>query len=772
MFVSPGAHFAPPAMRAAKTAPGRRAQIAVTIASIGCLLASHVGFAAEPAVVTSPFGVLYAPHNEAVIDAGKARNQNARIPDPAGPPPAARTRVQIGNGKSYNPPPRKRASSKSAASATHTIRLTDVTVSEAAAVILGDIGGFNYTLDPKIDGRVTIQTTQPVTKTGALALFDASLRNLGAATVKSGSIVRIVTADQATAGAELSAETRSEPEVGGAVKIIPLKYVSAAEMKRLIEPVASYGGVVRIDTTRNALLVAGSADEIASIRSAVAVFDVNILKGMSFALVPLRAMEPEDAADNLVKVFGTASEGAMQGMIQAIPNKRLRAVLIISRSPEYLNNARAWLEGLDERGAGSRKELQTVVLRNRQARDLVEVLNAMFASETSARDGRASRLDRSQQEVSGAPGFTQSDALASGGFTVGSSAGAGGLAPLAPARGAFNDRALEGTRDDPNTYRAVGIGTGLDGEARMKIVADPAQNALLILASVDDYKRVERVIRTLDVLPNQVLIEATIAEVTLNDELRFGVRWFFQNQKGSRSGTFSNLVSGAASSAFPGFSFVAKVASNQITLNALNDVTRVNVLASPSLMVLDKRTAVLQIGDQVPITTQAQQSISVPGAPIINSISYKDTGVVLSVTPRISEGGKVLLDIEQEVSTVARTTSSNIDSPTFGRRKVKTTVVVGNGESITLGGLIQDRVIESHGQVPILGDIPIIGNAFKEKQHTIEKTELVIMLTPRVVRDLGEAAAVTEEYRSRVRAFAPKRDPGKTILQNVKRTVQ
>ncbi|MDB5641903.1 MAG: type secretion system protein GspD, partial [Hyphomicrobiales bacterium] len=271
---------------------------------------------------------------------------------------------------------------------------------------------------------------------------------------------------------------------------------------------------------------------------------------------------------------------------------------------------------------------------------------------------------------------------------------------------------------------------------------------------------------------NQVLIEATIAEVTLNDDLKFGVRWFFQNQKGSRTGTFSNLLNGAVGSSFPGFSFVAKAASNQVTINALNDVTRVNVLASPSLMVLDKRTAVLQIGDQVPITTQAQQSIAVPGAPIINSISYKDTGVVLSVTPRISEAGKVLLDIEQEVSTVARTTSSNIDSPTFGRRKVKTTVVVGNGESITLGGLIQDRVTLTNGQVPILGDIPIIGNAFKEKQHTIEKTELVIMLTPRVVRDLGEAAAVTDEYRARVRSFAPTKDPGKIILQNVKRTLR
>jgi general secretion pathway protein D len=312
----------------------------------------------------------------------------------------------------------------------------------------------------------------------------------------------------------------------------------------------------------------------------------------------------------------------------------------------------------------------------------------------------------------------------------------------------------------------------VDGEPAIKVVADPSQNALLIMASESDYRRVEQVLASLDMVPNQVLIEATIAEVTLNDDLKFGVRWFFQNKSGNRSGTFSDLLTGAVGSAFPGFSFVAKAAGGQVTLNALNEVGRVNVLASPSLMVLDKKTATLQIGDQVPITTQSAQSVLTPGAPIVNSVAYKDTGVILAITPRINESGRVLLDIEQEVSTVSRTSTSNIDSPTFGRRKVRTTVVVNDGEAITLGGLIQDRSTVTDSQVPVLGDIPIIGNAFKDKQNTIEKTELVIMLTPRVVRDLNEAAAVTDEYRRRVQSFTPSRDPMRKMLRNVKRTIE
>jgi general secretion pathway protein D len=320
---------------------------------------------------------------------------------------------------------------------------------------------------------------------------------------------------------------------------------------------------------------------------------------------------------------------------------------------------------------------------------------------------------------------------------------------------------------------AMCVGAGSGGEPRIKVVADPSQNSLLILASASDYKRVERVLANLDVIPNQVLIEATIAEVTLSDDLQFGVRWFFQNKTGNRSGGFSDLISGAVGSAFPGFSFVAKAAGGQITLNALNAVGHVNVLASPSLMVLDKKTATLQIGDQVPIKVQSAESVTAPDAPVVNSISYKDTGVILSITPRINESGRVLLDIEQEVSNVLKTTSSGIDSPSFSRRRVKTTVVVSNGESITLGGLIQDRHSQIDSQVPVLGDIPIFGNAFKDKQNIVEKTELIIMLTPRVVRDLNEAQAVTDEYRRKIELFAPRpKGPGKKILHNVRRVVE
>jgi general secretion pathway protein D len=569
-------------------------------------------------------------------------------------------------------------------------------------------------------------------------------------------------------GARIGRETGEA--IGNGVRVVPMRFIAAAEMGRILEPLAPFGGVVRVDASRNALILSGTEQEIAAMEDTISVFDVNHMRGMSFATVPMRGAEPEAVVEDLNKIFGVNAEGPMSGMVQFVPNNRLRSMLIISKQPEYIPEAQRWVRRLDEQGAGEQRLFHTYPLRNRQAGEMVQILTAMFASETvpgeapaiarangTSPDGTAPAVPASLAGAPGANGDMFSNAFS----------------PARPRGAEIFDAVPLGAAVGPMDGGSAGIGAGARGEPRIKIVADPSQNALLILASVADFKRVERVVKTMDVIPNQVLIEATIAEVTLNDDMRFGVRYFLQNKAGNRSVALSDLLSGAVGSAFPGFSFVAKMAGGQVTLNALNQIGRVNVLASPSLMVLDRKTATLQIGDQVPVTTQSAQSVLTPGAPVVNSVAYRDTGVILNITPRINESGRVLLDIEQEVSNVQPTTSSGIDSPTFGRRRVKTTVVVNNGEGITLGGLIQDRTQRIDTQVPVLGDIPIIGNAFKDKQNLIEKTELVIMLTPRVVRDLDEAQAVTEEYRRKIDNFAPApRKPGRKLLHNVKRVAE
>jgi general secretion pathway protein D len=255
------------------------------------------------------------------------------------------------------------------------------------------------------------------------------------------------------------------------------------------------------------------------------------------------------------------------------------------------------------------------------------------------------------------------------------------------------------------------------------------------------------VIQNLDVVPSQVLIEAVIAEVDLNDDLQYGVQWALQNKQGTPTASFSNAVTGGLAAAFPGFNYALSAGSVAATLSALNSLTHVNVISTPSLMVLDNRTAKLQVGDQVPITTQSATSTVTASTAIVNSITMQDTGVILSVTPRINESGRVQLEIEQEVSSVVPTTSSSINSPTIQQRRVKTSVVVNDGEVVTLGGMIQETASKTSTQIPVLGSIPGLGALFSNKDNTVQKTELIILITPRIVRDGSENRQVTEEYR-------------------------
>jgi general secretion pathway protein D len=308
-------------------------------------------------------------------------------------------------------------------------------------------------------------------------------------------------------------------------------------------------------------------------------------------------------------------------------------------------------------------------------------------------------------------------------------------------------------------------------EPRIRLALDEGKNAILIQASPADYRRVVRVLNSLDVMPTQVLIEVTIAEVTLNDELKFGVRWYLQNHGSSY--TFTDALSGSVNSVFPGFSYALALTNVTATINALNQVTDVNVISSPSLTVMDHKTAVLQIGDEVPISTGTAVSTIAAGAPIVSAISYKDTGVILAMTPRINASGRILLDLEQEVSTVVPTTSSGIDSPTIRQRRIRTSVVVNNGEALALGGLIQNNQTLSRTQIPVIGDIPVIGNAFKGKDNQLNRTELIIVITPHLMRSVNEARLVTDDFRRELATFSvPPLRPTTDIPRALRRTVE
>lgn len=582
------------------------------------------------------------------------------------------------------------------------LNLIDAPIAAAAKNVLGDILGLNYTLDSRIGGSITLQTTNAVSKSTLIDIFEATLVANGATIVQSGGTYQIVPIGEALA----STPTVSVPSVapggpGIRVQVIELRFVSAEEMRNILSPISREGSILRVDTARNYIMIAGTSADLSAMREAISVFDVDWMRGMSVALHPLETSKPTEVAKELETIFGT-NDGPGAKIIRFVPNERLRSVLVITSRPQYLQRAASWIKQLDRLADTNEERLFVYEIQNRPADELAAVLQSVL-----------------------------------------SSGGSGG-----PSDSVSPDLQATEITSSEDQQPAIPVASGTSSGSAFTVVADAENNALLISTTAREYERVERILQQLDVLPTQVLLEAVIAEVSLTDELKFGVRWFLEN--GNFSIRFTDLASSLVTPSFPGLGATYNAGDIIFTLNALSSVTDVKVISSPNLMALNNQKAVLQIGDQVPIVTQTSTGVENPNAPVINRIELKDTGVILSMTPRVNSSGRVLLDIEQEVSNVTRTTSSGIDSPTIQQRKVATRVVVNDGEALALGGLIQERKTNARGQVPILGELPVIGNAFKNKTDTINRTELIIFIRPRIVRNVREARSVTDEFRRKL----------------------
>lgn len=613
------------------------------------------------------------------------------------------------------------------------LNLVNAPVAQAAKAVLGGALHVNYVVDPRVQGTVTLQTSKPVSQDALSDILESALAVNGAGIVKRAGTYQIMPLSETLSSTPaVSVPSVSPSGPGVKVQVIQLQFIAADEMKTILEPITRQGSVLRVDSTRNLITVAGNNADLEAIREAVSVFDVDWMRGMSVALHPLKASKPEAVATELDSIFGT-KDGPGAKVIQFIPNNRLNCVLVITSRPAYLARAATWIAKLDKLAETNEQQLFVYQIQNRPAKELAEVLSSVLGTSVKAEGGNpGSNLSPDMTPIA-----MQSDGVTPAPLT--------GPSPLADV--------IQDGQEKPHA----------------KVVADVENNALLIQTTARDYQRIEQILTKVDVLPTQVMLEAVIAEVTLNDELKFGLRWYFENNGMKLS--LSDVASGFTGAAFPGFGWSYATDNIQVTLNALSSVTDVNVISAPTVMALNNQKAVLQVGDQVPILTRQSQDTSTGDAPIVNSVEMKDTGVILTVTPRINNAGRVMLDIQQEVSNVKKTTTSGIDSPTIQQRKIQTRVLVNDGESLALGGLIQENNSVDRGQVPILGDIPVIGNAFKNKTDTVGRTELIIFIRPRVVRDFTEARAVTDEFRGKISLETPiqKRRGGTKLQQDMKR---
>ena len=619
-----------------------------------------------------------------------------------------------------------------------TLNFENTNLLEVVKVVLADLLGVNYVVDPGVQGSVTLQTSQPLPRESLIPTLELLLRMNGAALVQRGGLYHVVPRDGALSGlaSPQLGESAAPLPRGFSVRIVPLRFIAASEMQKILEPFVSQGNVVRVDPYRNLLILAGTGQEMAVMLETVAIFDVDWLAGMSLALFTPSYVDATSLASDLENIFGTVDGGPLADLVKLTVIERLDALLVISPREEYLSRVAKWVAQLDQDSGSQGQRLYVYPVQNGKAVDLADVLNQVF-------------------EVGGGA-FMPPPELAPGLEPVEISS------PL-PAPG----QPAEGDAAEPPPAAQVARAAASAGEGvvivdspDIRIIADEINNALVILATANEYRQVRAALKQLDVVPLQVLIEATIAEVSLEDDLSQGVEWFFNNKLGDYRGEgLLDLVAPAGlGPVIPGFSYaISSAVGVKAVLNALAEESKLKIISSPSLMVLNNQTATIEVGDQVPITTQQQQSTSTDSN-IVNSIEYRDTGVLLDVTPRVNAGGLVTMEISQEVSDIAPTPIPTL-TPTIQQRRINSTVAIQSGETVVLGGLIRENDSLTQTGVPGLNKLPIFGFLFGVTEDDRKRTELVVLITPRVVQGAMEARTITNEFRGKMNSLKPSTTP-------------
>jgi general secretion pathway protein D len=627
-------------------------------------------------------------------------------------------------------------------------------VSTVAKVILGDILSAGYSIDPRVQGTVSLASGQPVQKSDLLFVLENALRLSNVAMVRDAAGYRLLPLGEAVGAGRVDA-LGGRPQPGYGISVVPLRYVNAQTAIKLFDNFASKPGMVRGDAARNILIFQGTAAERATAVETVLTFDVDWLRGQSVGIYPVHNATPEPLIAELEKIMGAAEGGPTQSLVKFQTINRLNAIMVVSSRADLLKTAATWISRLDKSDMVS-TGVKVYRVKYGDAKQLAALLNDIFIGHAP------SGVDSPVNEIApmGGPFVAASSALTPG------SANSPRAQPGTSAEASVGETGLgtasrPGRRGGSSIYAAgitPGSGNGAVILPGVRITADVINNSLLVYANQENYKIIERTLYQLDRPQLQVSIDATIAEITLNDNLQYGVQYFLKSKdlglkpdQGSMA-LINSATSAVLSRALPGFNFLLGTeADPRVVLDALRGVSDVKVLSAPSVVVLDNQVATLQVGDQVPVTTQSATAVTAPGAPIVSNIDYRNTGVILRVVPRINVNGNVLLDIEQEISNVAGDANAKSLTPTVSQRKVKSSIAVATGQTVLLAGLISERQERSRSGIPVLESLDWIGDAFSHNSTTTQRTELIIFIRPQIIRDGVDARRVAEELRAKLR---------------------
>ena len=689
--------------------------------------------------------------------------QTAPLKDAEAPVGGPQAQIRRGNGQMIN---RSAAAAPmpslgSASSGSATFNFEGESVHAVVKAILGDMLGQNYVIAPGVQGTVTLGTPKPVSPAEALNLLEMVLGWNNARLVYSGGRYNIVPADQALAGSVAPGTGSPANARGFEVRVVPLRFISASEMKKVLEPYARPNAIVNTDATRNVITLAGTRSELENYLRTVEIFDVDWLSGMSVGVFPLQSGRATRVVADLEKVFGNDSKTPSAGMFRFMPLEGANAVLVITPQPAYLDQIQQWLERIDGAGEGSR--LFSYELKYVKARELAQRLAEVFG----ASGGGSAGDDRSTGgpgNVSLMPG-TDPVQINDGGMNgTGGSVDFGGSGSSGSGGGLGGGSLSLNQRDNGNGAVTLDV----DG-SRVGVAAVEETNTLLVRSSASAWQSIREVVEKLDVMPLQVHIEAQIAEVSLTGDLSYGVNWYLERAMTDNGlGPFASPAAGGPSKwstlagsigGVSGAGAVWTLVKNDAAavITALDEVSDVRLLQTPSIFVRNNAEATLNVGSRIPIS-----SVTVnPGLGTDNTYSqvqYLDTGVILKVRPRVTRDGMVFLDIVQEVSSPGSEPDDN-GNVRINTRRFKTEGAVQAGNTVMLAGLISDTATQGSSGIPGLSRLPIIGGLFGRKTTGTERSEVIVLLTPTIVSNPQEANDLTDEYGKRFRALEPLNTP-------------
>ena len=612
-------------------------------------------------------------------------------------------------------------------------------VKEVIAAI-SELTGIRYIVDPGVEGQVTIHTAGGVSKENLISVFYLILEANGLTAVKDGEFYRITTIEDASRlPVALRLRTEGKPHVRReeiVTQIIALHYISAEEMSKLLKPFLSANGTIISHEGSNTLLVVDTGINIMKAVKLVEAFDIGLFEKTNHRFFFLKNADAGDVAKILNEVFASTLKGRKEG-IKFIPIARLNAFLALSPDGRMFNKIHQLLLNLDSATQGIEPRIHVYFVKNGSALDLANLLNQVFAESITTGEGGKRQ---SSSVLPRKPKFGQMqdrEPVATPGLVIQEE-----VRP--PVIIQEEIKSPQATAPAEKIKETATESTSLRG--LIKITPDEIRNALIIEATPADYRVILNVLKTIDVLPRQVLIEATIAEIDYSLVTDLGVNWEYLKGADFGKGLLNLNSSGS------GLTFAVGIADElRATLNALEQQNRANILSSPHVLASDNREARIDVSTEVPTVTASTVIPSGGQSVTTTTVQYRDTGVLLAVTPHINERGLVTMDVFQEVSEQSADVVVAGDAfPSFFKRVVQTSLTVQHGQTIVLGGLIRENKSKTSSGVPWLARLPIIGFIFGQTQDAFDKTELIILLTPKVIVNLDDVDIVTDEFKSKV----------------------